>query len=205
MNSSSRTRYGRVPLALTWKHEGATYRATAWPEVTFERAYGEEWIALTPSLETLASARVAAGAWRAFLEYVPSDVRDFLGCFRGNRLAALRVAAQCPDLVGTLTETPALAVFVAAHPLLRGETTARWHEINAVFERGGVYALMEWLGLPSTRQALAILRNLIAADLAPSLLVPLRTVLWRPHGVFALAQLTTIGERELSDACALAA
>lgn len=205
MNLAPRTRKCLVPLALSWSHAGVAYRVTPWPEVQFERRYGSEWIPVTPPAEALTSARPGAGAWQAYLEFVPGDVRELLGLFRANRLAALRVAAQCPELVGALTETPALTAFVAAHQTLRECEGERWHELNAHFERGGVFAVLEWLGLPATKQTLAILNNLVAPDLSAPLLVPLRTLLWRPQGIFALAQLPVITDRDLASACALAA
>lgn len=205
MNLAPRTRKCLVPLPLSWTHAGVAYRVTPWPEVQFECRYGSEWVPLTPAADVLGAARPGAGAWRAYLEFVPADVREFVARFRSNRLAAIEVAAHCPELVGALTETPALTSFVAAHAALRGTDGPRWRELNAVFERSGVFGVLEWLGLPATKQALAILNNLIAADLPPSLLVPLRTLLWRPQGIFALAQLPVITERDVGDACALAA
>jgi hypothetical protein len=205
MNLALRSRKCLVPLHLSWTHAGAEYRVSPWPEVQFERRYGAEWVSLTPSHDLLNAAKLSGGAWRAYLEFVPADVREFLGLFRANRLVALEVAARCPELVGALTETPALAAFVAAHAMLRESHLPRWNELNAVYERGGVFALLEWLGLPASKQTLAILHNLVSADLAPTLLVPLRSVLWRPQGIFALAQLPVITPRDLTDACALAA
>lgn len=196
-----------VPLALAWSDAGVRRRLTAWPEAQVERAYGAEWVPCAPSPGVLRSVanRVPAGAWRGYLEFLPADAREFVGCFRINRLLAVQVAARCPELVGTLTETPALTAFVAAHPALRGTPTTRWHEVNAIYERGGVFGLLEWLGLPAARQTLSILANLVAPDLAPHLLEPLRALLWRPQGVFALARLPAITDQDLSDACALAA
>ena len=108
-----------VPLALTWSANGLSYRVTPWPEVAFECRYGEEWVSVSPAPHVLAAARISGGAWRAYLEFVPADVREFLGLFRTGRLAALEVAARCPELVGVLTDTPALTAFVAAHATLR--------------------------------------------------------------------------------------
>lgn len=205
MNLAPRSRRCLVPLALSWSTAGVAYRITPWPDVQFERRYGSEWIPLSPSAEVLTAARPGSGAWRAYLEFVPTEVREFLGLFRANRLSALVVAAHAQELVGMLTETPALTTFVAEHATLRGLDGARWHELNAVFERGGVFGVLEWLGLPATKQTLAILNNLVAADLAAALLVPLRTLLWRPQGIFALAQLPVITDRDVASACALAA
>lgn len=203
---SPRRTYCRVPLALSWSHAGVRYRLTPWPEARVERCYGADWVAVEPAADAAAAA-VNAGstAWRSYLEFVPPDVRELVAGFRSNRLLALQVSARCPDLAGALAETPALAPFVAAHAALRGWETARWHELGAVFERAGVFGVLEWLGLPATRAALAVLRNLVSPDLAPGLLEPLRQALWRPQGIFALAQLPSISDRDVADACALAA
>jgi hypothetical protein len=205
MNLTPHSRRCFVPLPLSWSHAGTPYRVTPWPDVHFERRYGSEWVRATPSTEASVSAKPSGGGWRAYAEFLPLEVRELLGFFRSNRLAALEVAARCPELVGALIETPALTPFVASHVALRESETKRWSELNSVFERGGVYALLEWLGLPATKQTLAILNNLVAPDLASSLLVPLRALLWRPQGIFALAQLPVITDQDLSDACALAA
>ncbi|HVU35037.1 MAG TPA: hypothetical protein VHE61_16505 [Opitutaceae bacterium] len=207
MNRLSRSPKCLVPLALSWSHAGADYRAMPWPDLRIERRCGDEWLPFNPSLAALraAAAELSPGAWRSFLEFVPTGVREFVGQFQSNRLAALVVAARCPDLVGTLAECPALTAFAAAHVTLRGTEGPRWNELNAQYERGGAFAVLEWLGLPASRDSLAILRNLVAPDLAPALLGSLRTILWKPEGIFALARLPAIGQRELSDACALAA
>lgn len=199
---SSRPRKCAVPLALTWFHAGKSFRVTPWPEVQVECRYGTEWIPISASAEVAtAAAGAAPAAWRAYLEFAPVDVRDFLGLFRANRLAALQVAARCPDLVGCLTDAPALTPFVAAHAGLRGTEGTRWSELNAVFERGGVYGVLEWLGLPASHQTLAVLRNVVAPDLPVALLEPLRATLWQPRGLIALAQLPAITPRDLTDAC----
>jgi hypothetical protein len=177
-----------------------------WPEIRFERRYGQEWVAVVPAPEVLASAPNRATWWKAYLEFTPMNVREFVALFRTNRLTALQVAANCPELVGTLLELPALLPWIAAHAILRGYPAPRWHEVNAVFERGGVFALLEWLGLPASHATLAILRNLVSPELPVSLLEPLRKVLWAPQGVFALAQMPAITPADLDDAChALAA
>jgi hypothetical protein len=183
------------------------YRVTAWPDVQFECRHGTEWMPVVPSAEALrGAARVmASAAWRAYREFLPADARELMGLFRANRLAALQVAARCPEVVGALIETPALTAFVFAHASLRGAEANRWPELNAVYERGGVFGLLEWLGLPASRQTLTILANLVGADVAPHLIEPLRTALWRPQGILALAQLPSVTEQDLTDACALAA
>lgn len=208
MNRSSRTRHCFVPLALSWTHDRASYRLTSWPEARFERAYGDDWVAIGNLEEAARQAitSVTPAAWRRYLEFVPVEVREFVGCFRANRVAAIQIAARCPELVATLTETPALTGFVAVHAMLRGAAAPKWNELNGVFERGGVFGVLDWLGLPASRQVMAILRNVVAPDLPENLLSPLRTMLWQPTGVFALAQLPAITDEQLTEVChALAA
>ncbi len=197
-----------VPLALSWSHCGVGYRVTPWPEVQFERLYGSEWIAATPTEDVLASAAQTCGAaeWRPYLEFVPADVREFLGRFTFARMEALLVAARCPELRPTLVETPALTAFVAAHLSLRGGEAPRWSEINAVHDRTGIFGVLEWLGLPASRQTLGILNQLAEPDVPKRLLEPLRTMLWEPRAIFALQRMSAITDQQLARAChALAA
>lgn len=197
-----------VPLALTWAHGNQAWRVTPWPEVRFESRYGDEWMPATPSEEVLASAARDCGApaWQAYLEFVPAEIREFLGRFAIARMEALQVIARCPSLLETLLETPSLTAYLAAHAVLRGGETPSWSEIEAVHERRGVYGLLEWLGLPSSRQTLAILRNIIEPDLPKRILEPLRTILWEPTTIFALQRLPAITDRQLAHFChALAA
>jgi hypothetical protein len=197
-----------VPLALTWSHCGVTYRVTPWPEVRFERLYGDEWIVTAPSAEVLASASQACGPveWRPFLEFVPAAVRAFLSGFAFIRMEALQVAARCPGIIDALREVPALTAFVAAHVNLRGTVAPGWDEINAIHERSGIFGVLEWLGLPASRQTLSILGNIAEPDVPKRLLEPLRTVLWEPRTIFALQRLPAISDRQLARFCnALAA
>ena len=55
-----------LPVALAWSHCGVSYRVTPWPEATLERLYGDEWIAVTPTEDVLASAAQTCGPaeWR---------------------------------------------------------------------------------------------------------------------------------------------
>src|SRR3954470_8303890 len=103
MNSTSclsaatrRTRKMSMPLALAWSHCGVSYRVTPWPEVQFERLYGDEWIAAPISEDVLASAAQTCGAleWRPYLEFVPAEALDFIGRFSFARMEALLVAAR---------------------------------------------------------------------------------------------------------------
>jgi hypothetical protein len=197
-----------VPLALGWSHCGIEYRVTAWPEVRFERRYGDEWIPAEPGEDALASAAQSCGPaeWRSYLEFVPADLREFLSGFSFARMEALQVVARCPSLLPALVDAPALTAFVAAHSTLRGTTRPGWDEIEAVHERNGVFGVLEWLGLPASRQTLAILRNVAQPDLPKRFLDPLRTLLWEPRAIFTLQRLTAITDRQLARYChALAA
>ena len=197
-----------VPVALAWSHCGVAYRVTPWPEVRFERRYGEDWVGIAPAVEALASAAQSCGplAWRAYLEFAPAEVRAFLGGFSFARMEALQVVARCPELLATLAETPALTAFLAAHGTLRGTTGPGWAEVSAIFERSGVFGVMEWLGLPASRQTLAILHNIAEPDVPKRFLEPLRSMLWEPRSIFALQRVPAITDRFLARAChALAA
>jgi hypothetical protein len=121
-------------------------------------------------------------------------------------MEALQVIARCPALLPELAETPALTAFLAAHVSLRGTPAPGWEEINAVYERSGIFGVLEWLGLPASRQTLAILRNIEEAELPKRFLEPLRTMLWEPRTIFALQRLPAITDRQLARHChALAA
>ncbi len=205
--SKRRSAYCSIPLALVWSHCGITYRVTPWPEVRFERLYGEDWIPAAPGEEALASAAQTCGeeVWQPYLEFVPREVREFLGAFALTRMEALRVIARCPELLPELAATPALTAFLAAHVSLRGTMEASWAEINAVYERSEIFGLLEWLGLPASRQTLSILRNLSDPDVSKRFLAPLRSMLWEPRSIFALQRLPRISDRQLARCHALAA
>ena len=209
MNSHHRLKKKHfVPLALSWSHIGVAYRVTPWPEARFERRYGDEWIpALVPDA-AMASAAQSCGPleWRPYLEFVPTDVREFLLKFSFMRMEALQVAARCPALVTVLAETPALTGFVASHVSLRGTEQPSWCEINAVFERGEIFSVLEWLGLPASRQTMTILGNITEPDLPKRFLEPLRSLLWEPQAIFALQRVPALNDRQLARFChALAA
>lgn len=208
MNSPRRTQKCPVPLSLCWSHSGVTYRVTPWPDVRFERRYGDDWIASSPSEEILASASIGCGraAWEPYLEFVPAEVRDFLGGFAFARMEALQVVARCPALLPSLAETPALTSFVAAHTGLRGTAEPCWREIAAVHERSGIFGVLEWLGLPASRQTVNILRKVVEPDLPKRFLEPLRRLLWEPRSIFAMQRDASIDDRQLARYChALAA
>lgn len=208
MKSPRRQKKCFVPLALTWSHCGALYRVAPWPEVRFERLYGEDWIVISPTEDALASAaqQCGAAAWTPYLEFVPTEVRSLIEQFTPGRMEILQVAARCAGLIGEMIETPALAAYLAAHVELRGTTGACWEEINAVHERSGVFGLLEWLGLPASRQTLGILQSIVEPDLPKRFLEPLRSLLWEPAAIFALQRVPALTGRELTRAChALAA
>ena len=208
MKSSHRSKKCLIPLALAWSHAGVSYRVTPWPEVQFERLYGTEWIAVNPAEAVLASAAQTCGPreWRPYLEFLPAEVRTFVEQFSLGRMPALLVAARCSALVDDLAETPALAIYLAAHEALRGADTPRWAEINAVHEREGIFGVLTWLGLPASRQTLSILHNVSAPDLPRKLLEPLRTALWEPEVIWTLAHAPVLTDARLEAAChALAA
>lgn len=205
---SNRSKKFALPLALAWSHCGIPYRVTAWPEVSFERLYGDEWIAVTVSEDVLASAAQSCGLreWQSYLEFVPTEVRDVLERFTLTRMEALQVLARCPALLPELAATPALSAYVAAHPGLRGTGGPSWQEINAIHERSGIFGVLEWLGLPASRQTLTILHKIADADLPKRFLEPLRTLLWEPGAIFALQRANSITDRQLAGFChALAA
>jgi len=189
-----------VPLALTWSHSGVLHRVTHWPDVQFERLYGTEWIAIAPSAEALATAAktLTTADWQPYLEFVPAAVREFMAPFAFSRLEALQVAARCPALIADLVETPALTAFVSAHVELRGSPAPRWTEINAIHERNGIFGVLEWLGLPASRQTLAILRNVVQPNLPRHFLEPLRSMLWEPKALTALQRDPALTDRQLS-------
>jgi hypothetical protein len=211
------SRYSRIsrapaPVAapdLVWIHDGVRHRASLWPEVEFAREMAPgEWVAVDPSEAALASAALGVGAarWRRYLEFVPAAVGEYLARFEFSRMAALLVRVRCPRLSDELVETPALVAFLAAHRSLRGGTQPGWTEIEAVFEREGIYGLLQWLGLPASRQTLAILRKISDPDLPRRLLEPLRTALWEPETIWGLSHSPVVSDEQLARAChALAA
>jgi hypothetical protein len=198
----------RPSVALRWSHHGIACRVTPWPDARFQRRLGAVWRAAEPDEASLASAAavITVGAWQRYLEFVPPAERALLVRFRAGRIAALQVITRCPEVAAALTEIPALVAFLAAHQTLRGEASSRWTEINAVFERSGLYGLLEWLGLPASRQTLAILQQVSDPDLPLRVLEPLRTSLWEPETIWALQHEPAITSRQLERYCqALAA
>ncbi len=192
----------------TWAYLGQLHRVTVWPDVQLERLDGERWVPAAACEEVLASGmlQIEAAVWRRYLEFLPAGERAFVAKFRYGRLAALLMVARCPQLWTDLDETPALVAFLAAHASLRGTDGPRWDEVAVVHERGGVFAVLEWLGLPAARQTLGILRNLIDPDVPRRLLEPLRSLLWQPVASSVLQRATALTDQQLARYChALAA
>lgn len=211
---NSRTSRSPAPTSnaspvLIWVHDGVRHRATVWPEVTFEEEVAPGcWVEAAPSEAAMASAAlgVGAGRWRGYLDYVPAPQREFLQRFAFSRMTALAVLVHCPGLFAELATTPALTIFLAAHRGLRGGHQPAWSEIEAVYEREGIFGLLQWLGLPASRQTLAILRNIADPDLPRRLLEPLRSALWEPEVIWALLHEPVLTDEQLARAChALAA
>ena len=197
------------PIELTWSHFGARWRATLWPDLRFERETARNaWAPEAPSAEAIASGAVALddAGWRRYLEFMPAGERAFLARFNLGRLGALQVILHCPGLLPDLTATPALTAFLANHASLRGAPEARWEEIAAINDRSGIFGVLEWLGLPASRQTLGILRQITDPDVPRRLLAPLRTSLWEPEGIWLLAHAGPMTDRQLASRChALAA
>ena len=192
------------PVELAWSHAGVPHRVTAIPAVRFEKRVDDRWIAAepTPSCASFASAAamIDAGQWDRFLELLPAPQAEFVRRFDLGRLAALAVITQCPALFDDLAATPALTPFLAAHVDLRGEEAPHWNEITAVHERAGVYGILEWLGLPASRQTLAIFGRVVDPGLPRRLLEPIRTALWEPENLWRLQRGGALTERDLVSA-----
>src|SRR5690606_23603615 len=111
-----------------------------------------------------------------------------------------------PSLLPELGQVPALTPFLTGHLDLRGGEEPRWAEIAALFERDGIFGVLQWLGLPASRQTLAILANIADPDVPRRLLEPLRSALWDRETLGALAQAATLTDERLAETChALAA
>lgn len=194
---------------LSWIHDGRRLRVTVWPEVAFEMEDEPGcWRPVEPGEGALASAALGVGAqrWRNYLGYAPREIRDFLLRFTHGRMAALLVVARCPSLLDELVGLPVLVPYLASHRALRGGDRVAWGEVEAVHEREGIFGLLQWLGLPTSRQTLAILRQVADPDLPRRLLEPLRSALWEPEAIQALAQAPALTDDHLIAAChALAA
>ncbi len=188
---------------ITWSHAGVFRRVTAWPEAAFERLEGDTWIADHPDEGAFAAAAVDVrdASWRGYLEFVPAAERHFLAQFRFSRMEALQVIARCPELIPAISEIPALTIFVSAHIALRGSSRPGWDELSAVFERSGVFGLLDWLGLPATRAALGALRNFADPEIPRRFIAPLRTMLWDGVTVRTLEHTLVVTDIDLARAC----
>jgi hypothetical protein len=190
-------------VELVWSHYGERYRVDN--ELNFFRESDGGWRAWQPdpasSIFSSAADMISETRWSAFLEFVPAAERKLLVQFDVGRLGVLALVAFCPGLVGDLLATPALAPFITEHTRLRGIDAPRWDEIAAVHNRGGVYALLEWLGLPASRQTRMILQKITEPDLARRLLEPIRAALWEPETIWLLEHTACINERALAHHC----
>lgn len=193
------------PVLLAWFHQNRPHRVTVWPDVRFEQEIDGRWLSVEPDPTDAAFGNAQEAlcpvTWTRYLGFVPEAERALLRQFRAGRLAALAVITRCPGLLADLQATPALAPFLAAHTELRGTETPRWSEINAVHERGGIFAVLEWLGLPATREALDILSRIEEPDLARFRLEPIRASLWEPEYAWLLRRVPVVGEREIARCC----
>ncbi len=198
-----------VRASLGWIHDGVRHCVTLWPEIRFEHEIApDEWVEGEMGEDALASAALAVSAaqWRSVLEFAPAGVRELLQKFDGGRMAALHVVTRCPTLLPELLELPALTPFLALHQSLRGGETPAWAELTAVLERDGIFGVLQWLGLPASRQTLAILRQIADPDLSRRRLEPLRAALWEPEAIWALSHAATLTDARIAEACdALAA
>jgi len=190
-------------VELIWSHYGERYRVDN--DLNFYRETDSGWAAWQPdpasAIFSSAADAISETRWAAFLEFVPVAQRRLLDQFDVGRASVLAVVALCPELVSDLLTTPALAPFVAEHTRLRGTGETRWEEIAAVHGRGGIYALLEWLGLPASRQTLTILEKITEPDLARRLLEPIRAAFWEPETIWLLQHTSSLTERVLSHHC----
>ncbi|MEO6246373.1 MAG: hypothetical protein ABIQ12_13140 [Opitutaceae bacterium] len=195
--------------SLGWIHDGLRHCVTLWPEIRFERESSpDEWSEAVLGEDVLASAALAVSPaqWRSALEFASVGIRELLEKFDGGRMAALHVVARCPELLPELLDLPALTPFLALHQSLRGGDAPAWSEISAVLGRDGVFGVLQWLGLPASRQTLAIFQHIAEPDLSRRLLEPLRAALWEPEAIWALSHATTLTDARIAEAChALAA
>lgn len=193
MNSSTRRSSARRTTSLSpdlvWHHLGQTHRVTIWPEVAFEKEISPGlWRPYTPDpcgdAFTSGAVMLDKRRWKLFLEFFPTTWTRFIERFSFHRLHALAALAYAPALHEAFEETPLLALLVATHAKLRGVAGTQWGELNAVCERGSVFGVLEWLGLPSTRACLDQL-VLIDPDIPVRDLGRVREMLWQQHDAAA--------------------
>lgn len=182
--SSSRTSVSLAP-DLLWHHLGQGHRVTLWPEVAFEKEISPGlWRPYTPDplsdVFSSGAVMLQRRRWVPYLEFCPEEWQQVIGRFAFHRLHALVALALVPSLVDDYQERPVLALLVAAHSELRGGGLPQWGELHAVAERGGVFAVLEWLGLPSTARCLEQLGEM-EPDLPMRELGRVRDLLWQRH------------------------
>ena len=78
-------------------------------------------------------------------------------------------------------------------PLFRLE---EWQNLG-----GGVFGVLEWLGLPATRQTLSALKNFADAEVPRRFLAPLRTVLWDDATLTLLERAAVVTDIDLARHC----
>jgi hypothetical protein len=192
-----------------WYHNGIPHRvriASTADLVAFERQREDgKWEAFSP--DPMAECFTSVGlcltdeGWAEFVRQLPTNVQDYLSLFKFERVEALAVVSQSPEMLADLDACPALTLFLAAHVTLRGTTGARWKEISAVYNRAGLFGVLEWIGLPASPQTLAVLNRIVDPELPRYLLSPIRAALWEPESLFLLQRSDALTERELADRC----
>jgi len=189
------------PADLSWFHYGTAFRATPWPSICIECETSKGWVPVNPTVDIFASAAATLSndEWWEYMDYVPYRVRNIIDKFNYGRLEALFVLNICHTLFDALEETPALISFLAAHELLRGESEPAWREIIAIYARSGVFGILEWLGLPASKQTLTILSHLASPDIPRRVLEPLRAHLWEPKVIFNLQDKDAITHSQIID------
>lgn len=169
---------------LVWHHLGQAYRVTIWPEVAFEKEITQGlWRPFTPDprgdVFCAGAVMLDARRWKLYLEFFPLSWQRLIERFSFHRLHALTALALGPALQEDFEEWPVLALLVGAHSELRG-CAPEWCELNALRERGNIFSVLEWLGMPSTSAALEQLGSL-DLDLPVRELRRVREVLWQRH------------------------
>lgn len=203
MKMNTTTKLLSRSIELVWSHNGERFCVDN--ELNFLRESNAGWETWVPdpssSIFTSAADQISDVRWNAFLDFLPAAQRRLLEYFEIGRASVLAVVAFCPELLSDLLATPALAPFVAEHARLRGTEGPRWDELKAVHSRGGVFSLLEWLGMPASRQTLSVLQKIATPDLARRLLDPIRVSLWEPETVWVLQHMPSLSERALAHHC----
>ncbi|GAB5561459.1 MAG: hypothetical protein SynsKO_31060 [Synoicihabitans sp.] len=201
MNSTttSRRRPSRRPVNLApdlvWHHLGRAYRVSIWPEVAFEKEVSPGlWRTFTPDprgdIFCAGAVMLDKRRWKAYLEFFPQSWQTLINRFSLHRLHALTALALCPALHEEFEDCPVLALLAASHAELRG-SAPEWGELNAVGEMGSIYALLEWLGMPSTKEAFEQLQQ-IDLDIPLRDLRRVREILWQRHDASLRGKVTRI-------------